>query len=263
MTAKSLSQTDFPAKALDPTDSDFPGVDVKGDPYTVGIVERRLRVTVSEFGIEPFGMEPFQNTIEVTRREEKAGDLVTNFKWNANREQYYSRMESALESRLQKAIARITHVIPPEDRTFHIPDEQATTANTIGQNYNVGTCYIPSTSSGSTPGDLPEAIERLSVSEFDWSTSPAEFGYEFDQLFAFIRSPKGSCYALIPWQGVLICTCGDKIENYFNSPLCKHELAVLLMDSENELKSQLAQLSPEFRQVVDWPTYLNYDLPTV
>jgi len=45
------------------------------------------------------------------------------------------------------------------------------------------------------------------------------------------QSPSGSSYPFVPWHGVVTCTCGDKIELPWKHPLCKHEIAALLLEN--------------------------------
>lgn len=90
-------------------------------------------------------------------------------------------------------------------------------------------------------------------------TAPLDaFGLELEispQSLIICHSPSGSVYPFVPYQGVLICTCGDSLRNH-RSPLCKHEIAACLLDRYDVFYPQIRELQPSILRRLAHPDYV-------
>lgn len=72
-----------------------------------------------------------------------------------------------------------------------------------------------------------DSLRNITEAEHDGSEI-AKFGYtENLPLLSHKSTSSGRRYLMVPWCGVIVCTCGDKHGNP-TTTLCKHEIAALI-----------------------------------
>jgi len=97
---------------------------------------------------------------------------------------------------------------------------------------------------------VPDAISDSDVwvykrSELDREISLTEDAHlQLPHPMLVVHSESGAHYPFVPWHGVVVCTCADKVKNQFSYPLCKHEIAALLCGAQNGFTQQVELLRP-------------------
>ncbi|WP_302084047.1 hypothetical protein [Salinibaculum rarum] len=265
----------LPARAHHPDTEAFPKPHLNDNTPVVGRVEQYLRVDFAQGGIE-HGLEFARQTInkrQTTEKEtvldmESFRDRITHDEadpfveaklreiyeqmqtMRGNRDEWYGKMHSELENRFQRAIGMLnSHPQFNPSTPTHVPHDKKTTGHIDFTVYHVVQ------NRDNEHAELP-TIHR---SELDGVTRITEFGYDLPQAFIVAESPSGSLYPFVPWYGVTVCTCGDKIENFWNSPFCKHEIAALLMASEDSFTTLVSDIHARFRRLMNYDVYAEHD----
>ena len=97
-----------------------------------------------------------------------------------------------------------------------------------------GSRIIAVTIDVSNADQAPFAARTINPNDIHYS--PTRFGYDLPHTYLAVNNggKSGSIYPLVPWYGIVVCTCYAK-QNQDHAPACKHELfAVDAIYNENQ-----------------------------
>jgi len=280
----------LPGRAYHPSHEKHTQVGQRTEPYIVGRVEQLLRIDLHEGGGQ-HGVEFVEETIK--RRQVAELESILDPDWFKEkvlnhrfadpfiksrlrdclevieetadgREWWYENMLGNIEERFIKAAELLYHN-PHFDIEQVAMEYKPEVYNAEDTPLTIETARIYNEKDNKA-ADSDGLDRQLYISQHDAEASLLrDFGYTLPLDVPIIVTPSSmngrdtSIYPLVPWYGVSICTCGDKLGNTTSAPLCKHEIAALLLASQQEYTNTVHRLHPQCRRLVNWEVYQRYD----
>lgn len=254
---------------------DFPTADETyhkdHDPYIMNMVEHFHRIDFLEGGDE-YGLHWAKRTVELQQQRENASigtEFIDSQKqketigpylmWKLDelkhhfeeimeeRRKWYRHISSSVENKYEYAheLYETAPRNPPTSLSkggFFAVRPAILTASTGGNNRSISDEFV-----SVSMADVPARVEQFPI--------------DLPCAVLLVSSPSGSHYPQIPWGGTTVCTCGSKHRYGLThaSPLCKHEIATLLLRSSDELPAEIDYLPPVSRRFTNFEAYTYHD----
>lgn len=274
-----MTDLDLPPIAYHPTEEQFDEndahLDGKTGPASISEVEQLIRVALLIGGTNR-GESLAEKAIEFQRNHEREnvfdgisfdGDNIeeTNDVWLSN------TLED-LENDLEEAFYRVANDIL-EDRNNRIRNRRNWYDNMTSElRDKISRARQMLSKRGTHPDDdgLQISAKRITndpdtddsneiaPSHLDNEVPLEEFGLSLPVTLLVFRSPSsGSLYPFVPLFGTTSCTCGYKQENP-TSTLCKHEVATLLLHSDDEFSPDGTDILERHKRLISPQAYTRF-----